>query len=198
MGKSGLQSESRLVLWLWGGVIGATAGAACSMTTQIMAGGEVNWTSVKVAGISGLVSGAIAASPLGLPGQVIAGGLIGGASYAADCYFNDNPIRIDEMIVATFGGVVAGWLGGPGANEHLVLTNTIKTAMETIHRMASRNCIKYAEKMIASTKSWRNNILSFAALKGSVIFGVGCGISNGLLAAYQKGTRRKSPRCRRV
>ena len=41
-----------------------------------MAGQEINWKSVLVAAVSGFLGGALAASPIGVWGQIIIGGLL--------------------------------------------------------------------------------------------------------------------------
>lgn len=153
-----------------GGLIGAAVGAVSSIITQKALTGTVNWKSVGVAAATGLVSGAIAASPLGVVGQAIAGGVIGGLSYAADCYVNDEAIELDDAVASVFIGTVFGYLGGPGANEGQVLTNTIRSAKETVAREVRRANQRYAQKVILSTMTYRNNILRSAALKGGVGF----------------------------
>ncbi len=166
-----------------GGAIGGVIGAVSSAVTQKSLTGTVNWKSVIVAGVGGFVSGAVAASPLGVTGQVVAGSIIGSLSYVADCKVNKKSVAMDELAVATLGGTVSGIIGGPGANQNMALTKTIQTSIKTTTRMSSRACTTYAAKQIASTKAWRNNILTVNAMGSSARFAAGTGVSNVIASA---------------
>lgn len=167
-----------------GGVIGGVIGAVGSAVTQNTLTGTVNWKSVAVAGVAGFVSGAVAASPLGIGWQEGIGAGIGAASYVADCRVNKKSVAVDELIVATAGGFVSGVIGGSGANQHLALTRTIQTSIKTTTRMSTRACTRYAAKQIASTKAWTNNILTVNAMGSSARFAAGTGCSNALAGAW--------------
>lgn len=167
-----------------GGVIGGVIGAVTSAITQNALTGTINWKSVAVAGGTGFVSGAIAASPLGIKYQVGFGAGLGAASYAVDCKVNNKPIEMDELAVSIIGGGISGFIGGPGANEHLTLTRTIQTSIKTTTRMSNRACTTYAAKRIASTNAWRNTVLSVNAMGSSVRFAAGTGFSSALANAW--------------
>ena len=171
-----------------GGIIGAAIGAVGSAVSQYAFNGSIDLESVGVSAVSGFVSGAIAASPLGLGWQIGAGAVIGGTSYVADCTINKKPVKADELIVSIGAGAISGFVGGPGANQNMVLTNTIKTSLKTTTKLLSRNNAKYAVKRIAETKSWRNNILTVSALSSSVVFSAGTGISNIIPNIWSKVT----------
>ena len=49
-----------------------------------------------VAAVGGFVSGAVAASPLGLTGQIG----VGAVSYVADCKVNGSALKVDELAVS--------------------------------------------------------------------------------------------------
>ena len=117
-----------------GGGIGMVIGAASSAITQYMFNGEINWKSVGVAAVGGFVSGAVAASPLGLTGQIGVGAAVGAVSYVADCKVNGSALKVDELAVSAAAGAVSGWIGGSGANQYKALSNTIKTASKTTAR----------------------------------------------------------------
>jgi RHS repeat-associated protein len=91
-------------------------------------------------------------------GIMAIGGVIGGASYIADCKVNQKPMMVDELFVATAGGAISGAIGGSGANEHLALTGAIKTAKQTITRMS--------------------------AIEGSAGFAAGTGVSNAITSTW--------------
>ena len=167
-----------------GGFIGAAVSAGTSALVQLAINGEVNLKSVGVAAISGFISGAIAASPLGLTGQMIAGGIIGGTSYIADCYVNDTAITLDGAILSIGMGVLSGRIGGPGANEKKVLTNSILQLKKTIARETRRANQKHAQKAIAAMTSYVYNILDASAFSSSVKFAAGCGVSSAVTTGY--------------
>ena len=175
-----------LGIMLVGGLIGSAVSATSSMLTQQALTGTINWKSVGVAAASGFVSGAIAASPIGLPGQIIAGGIIGGVSYAVDSYVNDVAITLDGMILSVGMGAVSGLIGGSGANKNNTLTTTITTLKKTIAREARRANQTYAQKAVSSAVSYAGNILSTTAWSSSVKFAAGCGIANGATVAYSE------------
>ena len=143
-----------------------------------------NWKSVAVAGGTGFVSGAIAASPLGLIGQVAAGGVISGVSYGMDCYVNDANIKIDELVISTFMGVLSGYIGGPGANKNQVLTKALDSTKNALKREARRVNQNYAQKAIRAIKTDLKSTLSNAAWSSGIRFAMGTGIANGFMAWY--------------
>ena len=161
-----------------GGLIGSAISAVSSAVTQQALTGTVNWKSVGVAAVSGFISGAVAASPLGLGGQMVAGGIIGGLSYAADSYANDREMKLDEAILSVGMGVVSGRIGGAGANEKMLLSNAAQSANQTIAREIRRANQQYAQKAIASALSYRNNTVALSAWSASARFSAGIGVSN--------------------
>ena len=169
-----------------GGLIGAAVGAGASAIMQYAFNGEVNWKSVGIAAASGFVSGAIAASPLGLGWQIVAGGLIGGASYVAECYVNDTAIRWDSLALSVIMGALSGRLGGPGANKDYVLTNAVLQLRKTMVREARRANQVYAQKAIASMTSYVHNFLSVETWAASVKFAAGCGMTNVATSFYSE------------
>lgn len=169
-----------------GGVIGAVVSAVGSAISQKVTTGTVNLKSVLVAAATGFVSGAIAASPIGGIGQVIIGGIINGLSYAADCHVNKKRVKLDEAVASVWTGALAGKIGGSGANYNMVLTKTIDSAKTVMAREARRQNREYAQKVIASAARTRNNTLALSAWSGSANFSLGLGLSNGIMAGWQK------------
>ena len=169
-----------------GGVIGAVVSAVGSAISQKVTTGTVNLKSVLVAAATGFVSGAIAASPIGLIGQQILGGIIGGLSYVADCHINKRQAKLDEALASVGAGVISGKIGGPGANYNMALTKTIDSAKTAMAREARRQNREYAQKVIASATRTRNNTLALSAWSGSAKFSLGLGVSNGLVRGWQK------------
>ena len=167
-----------------GGVIGAAVSAVSSAVTQQALTGTVNWKSVGVAAATGFVSGAVAASPLGIQGQKIAGGIIGGLSYVADCYVNDKPLKLDDAMLAVGMGYFSGKIGGAGANENMMLTDSAHRTMQVITREAHRANQEYAQKAKARAIGYCINLFEFTTWEASVRFAIGTGVSNGVTTEY--------------
>ena len=167
-----------------GGVIGAAVSAVSSAVTQQALTGTVNWKSVGVAAASGFVSGAVAASPLGIQGQKIAGGIIGGLSYVADCYVNDKPLKLDEAMLSVGMGYISGRIGGSGANENMMLTDSARRTMQVITREAHRANQEYAQKAKARAIGYCINLFEFTTWEASSRFAIGTGVSNGVTTEF--------------
>ena len=165
-----------------GGVIGSAVSAISSAATQKILTGTVNWKSVGVAAATGFVSGAIAASPLGMVGQKIAGGIIGGLSYATDCYVNNRSMTLIGTVASVGGGVISAKIGGGGANEHGALSTVVRNTKQTIIRESRRANRQYASKATAMAISSCSNTLANSAWSSSARFAAGCGVSNGINA----------------
>ena len=118
----------------WNIVIGAVAGAVIGAVTSIVSQmiDDPNsykttefWEHVAVSSGAGALSGAFAATGIGLPGQIAINTAIGATSgvldTAIDADYNTQPT--DYMISALVGGMLgaaAGYLGGPGsATKHM-------------------------------------------------------------------------------
>ena len=114
-----------LSISLVGAAIGAVVSAATSVVTQYVTSGEVNWKSVGVAAVSGAVSGFLSASPLGLTGQRVAGGILGGASYLADSWVTGETATLAGFALNVGIGVVSANISGEGANKDKVITNAV-------------------------------------------------------------------------
>ena len=167
-----------------GGIIGAAINTVSSIVTQKSQSDEINWKSVLVATATGFASGAVAASPLGTIGQTIVGGLVSGLSYVADCCVNDQPVQSDEVLVSSISGAASGIISGPGVNYEKVLTNAIKSTKKTILRESRRANQKYAQKTISKAIAYRNNLLSYKALGGSIMFTATSFASNAICGWY--------------
>ena len=161
-----------------GALIGAAVGAGSSIVTQQVMTGEVNWKSVGVAAVSGFVGGAIAASPLGVVGQVVAGGIIGGLTYAADSHVNNVDMSIGGMAVSIFAGMFSGLIGGSGANHNMALTNVVSSTKNTIIRESRRANQVHAQKVITKAVTSRNSALGYSFLFGTIRFAIGTDLAN--------------------
>lgn len=123
-----------------GAVAGALIGAVASATTQLINDpnswktGEF-WEHVGVSAGAGALTGFVAATGLGLAGQVIVNGAVGAASGVLDTAIDaDSDTKpLDYLESALLGGsfgLVAGYLGGPGtATKHM--QSAFKTALRS-------------------------------------------------------------------
>ena len=136
-----------------------------------------------VAAVGGFVSGAVAAIPLGLTGQIGVGAAVGAVSYVADCKVNGSALKVDEL-------AVSGGIGGSGANQYKALSNTIKTASKTTARftrlISTKGSASLAAKRIAEAKMWRDTVLKGTTWISSIKFAAGTGTSNVIAQLWTK------------
>ena len=146
--------------------------------------------SVGVAAVGGFVSGAVAASPLGLTGQIGVGAAVGAVSCVADCKVNGSALKVDELAVSAAAGAVSGGIGGSGANQYKALSNTIKTASKTTARftrlISTKGSASLAAKRIAEAKMWRDTVLKGTTWISSIKFAAGTGTSNVIAQLWTK------------
>ena len=139
-----------------------------------------------VAAVGGFVSGAVAASPLGLTGQIG----VGAVSYVADCKVNGSALKVDELAVSAAAGAVSGGIGGSGANQYKALSNMIKTASKTTARftrlISTKGSASLAAKRIAEAKMWRDTVLKGTTWISSIKFAAGTGTSNVIAQLWTK------------
>lgn len=93
-------------------------------------------------------------------------------------------MKLDEALLSVGMGIVSGRIGKAGANGKMVLSNAAKSAKQTIARETRRANQQYAQKVIASTISTRNNIFSSTTWGASFRFAAGSGVSNGVTGIY--------------
>ena len=145
---------------------------------------------MRVAAVGGFVSGAVAASPLGLTGQIGVGAAVGAVSYVADCKVNGSALKVDELAVSAAAGAVSGGIGGSGANQYKALSNTIKTASKTTARftrlISTKGSASLAAKRIAEAKMWRDTVLKGTTWISSIKFAAGTGTSNVIAQLWTK------------
>ena len=175
-----------LAIMAIGGLVGAGINFVSSIISQKQMNGAVNLKSAAVAAATGFVSGAISASPLGRVGQIIAGGVTSGLSYAADCAVNNKSFNMKEAAGSALMGALSGGLGGNGSNYKNVLTDTINGTKKVVAREMRRENKKYANKVIKSAVASRNNTLALSFWSGSASFTLGCGISNRVSCLFSR------------
>lgn len=147
-----------------GAVIGAAIGAAVSAATQLVE--DPNswktsefWGHVVVSAGSGAITGIVAATGIGLAGQIAINATVGAASgvvntaIGADSNTKPKEYLKSALIGGTLGAV-AGYLGGPGtATKHM--QSAFKTALNNGNwryfiTQTSKESIKAGESAISS------------------------------------------------
>lgn len=81
--------------------------------------------------VTGAISGAVAASPIGVGGQIAVNAAISGGEYLINSAINNNFNSVDFVISVFFGGL-GGFLGGNGL---LTGINGLKTAGNRVLKM---------------------------------------------------------------
>ena len=156
---------------------------------RVDTGGQI-WITLGIMAVGGFVSGAVAASPLGLTGQIGVGAAVGAVSYVADCKVNGSALKVDELAVSAAAGAVSGRIGGSGANQYKALSNTIKTASKTTARftrlISTKGSASLAAKRIAEAKMWRDTVLKGTTWISSIKFAAGTGTSNVIVQLWTK------------
>ena len=111
---------------LWNIVIGAAIGATASIVSKMVTNALTNKPiseGLITAGIAGAVSGGLAASGVGLVGQVVGNAVIGAANNAVDQMINikngnqTDGFDVGSMFADAGIGAIAGFAGGSGAGS---------------------------------------------------------------------------------
>ena len=169
-----------------GAVVGAVVSAAVSFVSQLLddeapsiTSGEF-WGHVGVAAATGAVSGAVAASGVGLVGQIAVNATLGATGAVADTAIDDKGDTSIEtyLLKATEGaviGTIAGAIGGQGsASKHV--SNSFKRVIKNrnwryYYSQIRRESFKDGVKAIPSIfKSYVPNIAK-SALKLGIQYG---------------------------
>ena len=102
-------------------------GAAIGIATQFVADVGIDLASGKTFGeimtslspvdyVSATISGALAASGIGIVGSVVANATLGGVTYLANCDYNEEEVNIVDLAFSTTVGGVSGYIGDSGVN----------------------------------------------------------------------------------
>ena len=102
---------------------------------------------------SAAVSGALAASGIGLGASIVANAGLGGITYLVNCGINGKESNLAEFSIATVAGAVGGAIGGSGANG-AKLRGVYNTSTNVISNSASaKKVAMYAAKQVAVKKT---------------------------------------------
>ena len=169
-----------------GAVVGAVISSAVELGGQLLAGQplqDINWKKVGMAALSGAAGGALAATGVGLIGQVAGNVGIGVVSYMANSRIDGEDITAEGIVKNALVGAVTGVIGGAGADGKNVIS-TLNHVEKSIAREARRANRKYAAKQIARHTSVRT------ATRRGVKVAVGRFSSGSLFAKWATSRRR--------
>ena len=107
-----------------GAGIGLLSGGIISAATQYLKGEKIDWGKIAISAVTGALSGALAATGVGLVGQIAGNTVLGAASsFTEEIYINNGDItktNITEVMKGAVLGAAGGLLGGAGGgSKHL-------------------------------------------------------------------------------
>jgi len=145
--------ENGEVWWVAvGALAGGTVGAGVDIYKQMRSGADwssIDKKSVLIAAGSGAVSGALGATGVGLLGQVAGNALISGVESITRDLAYGKSISIDNALLNSAVGAVAGIVGGPGLQKGLV--NTGYTVVNASQKYFYVHTFKYINPAVAQT-----------------------------------------------
>ena len=136
-----------------GAVVGAIANVGFSYLNHMIAGESYGLKEAALDALSGAASGALAASGVGLLGQVIGNGLTSGVAYFARADINNQRTTTSGFLVSIAEGMMSGAIGGKGA-DGAKLSGVYKTAKQMIGNTTSHKKIAmYSAKIVEVKKT---------------------------------------------
>lgn len=131
-----------------GAVVGAIANVGFSYLNHMIAGESYGLKEAALDALSGAASGALAASGVGLLGQVIGNGLTSGVAYFARADINNQRTTTSGFLVSIAEGMMSGAIGGKGA-DGAKLSGVYKTAKQMIGNTTSpKKIAMYSAKIV--------------------------------------------------
>ena len=136
-----------------GAVVGAIANVGFSYLNHMIAGESYGLKEAALDALSGAASGALAASGVGLLGQVIGNGLTSGVAYFARADINNQRTTTSGFLVSIADGMMSGAIGGKGA-DGAKLSGVYKTAKQMIGNTTSpKKIAMYSAKIVGVKKT---------------------------------------------
>ena len=109
--------DGRWVQFVIGAVAGGVFGGIATAIDSYLEEGSINWKNVAVGAAGGAISGLLAATGVGLAGQISANGAIGGTVYVASQALNGKELTLPGLAEAIGYGLLSGFFGGAGAGN---------------------------------------------------------------------------------
>jgi len=142
--------DGKFVNIVIGAGIGAVIAAGVSAVTQIVTYGEIDTKKVLLAAAGGAISGGLAASGVGLGGQVLVNGAISTAQDAITQFvFEDKNLSDADYMqlgLSFLTGCLAGRLGGKGADSSHIMASSTK---QLFHRIGNAFTHKRGNDLIS-------------------------------------------------
>ena len=133
-----------------GGLVGGITSAVSTACIDKAFDGSVNWKSVAISAASGFIDGAISASPLG-PGVKIALGVaVDVVAYSVE---TDN-FDWNEMAITVGSSLIFDSIGSKKLSFYDEFNDALSFSRKKIEREARRQNQSYAQKAVASVKSY--------------------------------------------
>ena len=143
---------------------GVLAGVATALSCDWNGDLEKNIAKILVSTACGAVGGALAATGVGVAGQMIIGGVLGAAESAANQMIDTGSIDPIELGIATVSGVIGGFTGGNGAaHEKKFMTYHRK---EFVKNMRSSGLDTAFTKYVKHTWNWTKQNLRKGTFTG--------------------------------
>ena len=144
--------DGRFLHIVIGAAIGGTVAAAVSAATQYAKDGKIDRNKVLLAAAGGAISGGLAASGVGLVGQVLVNGCISLTQDAVTQFVFEDKNLSDadylELGMSFVTGCAAGWLGGKGADSSHIMASSTR---QLLHRMGNAFKYKSGNDLISET-----------------------------------------------
>lgn len=157
---------------LAGAAIGATAGGIGAGISTAVSGGDIHdfANSFLMSTATGAISGAVAASPLGVGAQIGINAALGAANYAGTQLLSGGNITLGGLIVSAGIGALCGWIGQSGWMQGQTTSAFVA--------FAGKNALKHVIGMVGTETLLRMTLPAF------LLGGVGGGIYGRLSAQF--------------
>ena len=157
---------------LAGAAIGATAGGIGAGISTAVSGGDIHdfANAFLMSTATGAISGAVAASPLGVGAQIGINAALGAASYAGTQLLSGGNITLGGLIVSAGIGALCGWIGQSGWMQGQTTSAFVA--------FAGKNALKHVVGMVGTETLLRMTLPAF------LLGGVGGGIYGRLSAQF--------------
>ena len=137
-----------------GALVGALVGGIVKVVSNAVEGKKLT-DGLGTAMVAGAVSGGLAASGIGLVGQVVGNAAISMASNATDQVARNGGFQnfdVGDMLIDGAIGAAAGLIGGPGAGSKNVTNlgkQTVKRTMDALTHKGASAAVKEGSKAMA-------------------------------------------------
>lgn len=128
-------------------VVGGISAGINYGTQKLTSDGPVDWSQVAIAGFGGAISGAVAASPLGVGGQMAVNGLISGTQSLTQGGSEA------DILLSTFAGAAAGRLGGAGPSWRDTNVFIAREVTKGVGVMSYKQCYTEVQRAAVSFKN---------------------------------------------